>query len=134
MTEKKKIKKFSDLVGVTVTKITVGEDKDAIDFFLEDGREFSLYHYQNCCESVTVEDICGDLTDIENSQILLAEEVVSEKNPDSTKEPDPYNSCTWTFYKLSTIKGSVTIRWYGESNGHYSESVSFGEKGKRPNW
>ena len=58
---------------------------------------------------------------------MLAEEVTNEQdvNPEGVKVPEYQDSFTWTFYKLATIKGSVTISWYGSSNGYYNESVSF---------
>jgi hypothetical protein len=70
--------------------------------------------------------VIGDLTDLVGSPILLAEEVSSEAE-NNEKGEDDYGSFTWTFYRFATIKGTVTVRWYGSSNGYYSESVSFDE-------
>lgn len=106
---------FSDLEGETFNKIE--EKEDEILFHTEAGQTIRMYHEQDCCESVTVEDICGDLQDLLNSPIVWADE--SENADDSAEE-----SATWTFYRIGTNQGSVTIRWYGESNGYYSESVS----------
>ena len=84
-------------------------------------------HYQDCCESVAIEYIVGDLADLIGTPILLAEEAVSDKEPEGYKHKYQPESLTWTFYKLRTIKGSVDIRWLGSANGYYSESVYFAE-------
>lgn len=110
---------FSTLIGKVITEIKgLEKDGDEVYFKCIDGSSFSMYHEQDCCESVSIDDVCGDVADLLNTPILVAEE--------STKEGDTLGASeTWTFYKLATIKGSVDIRWYGESNGYYSEDVSF---------
>lgn len=116
---------FSELKGRTLTKIDVSVD--TMEFHTDKNEVYELYHEQDCCESVTIEDICGDLLDLLEEPILLAEEIIHEQdvNPEGVIIPKYQDSFTWTFYKLSTIKGSVAIRWHGDSNGYYSEKVDF---------
>ena len=112
--------KFEDLLGQTLVTVESYRGSSFIYFTTTDSSVYCLYHEQDCCETVVIDDIVGDISDLLKSPILLAEEVtdhfVNEGND---------SSHTWTFYKLSTIKGSVTIKWLGTSNGHYSERVSF---------
>ena len=124
------MEKFEDLVGKVLSKIDQNDDKDELIFTLDCGEQYKLWHIQDCCELVTIEDISGDLDDLIGIPILLAEEVTNTENPpegyDQGSSKDRYGETfTWTFYKLSTNKGSVTIRWFGTSNGYYSESVDF---------
>jgi hypothetical protein len=118
---------FATLQGKTLTKVEkIGDDR--IRFEADDGKFYDLYHAQDCCESVVVDDICGDLADLVGTPILLAEEAVSDNPPETPAGCTPSDeSNTWTFYKLRTIKGSVDIRWHGSSNGYYSEGVDFAE-------
>jgi hypothetical protein len=116
---------FSILKGKILSTVEIIDD-DEIIFTTREGEKYRMYHFQDCCETVSIEDICGDLKDLIDSEILLAEEVSnSDENPDGVPIPKYQDSFTWTFYKLATAKGFVTIRWYGESNGYYSESADF---------
>ena len=120
---------FADLQGKTLARISgLSPGSEKVDFFTTDGHHYCQSHSQDCCESVEVQDMVGDLADVIGWPILLAEEVQhSNENPPEVPVPEYEDSWTWTFYKLSTIKGSVTIRWYGSSNGYYSETVDFEE-------
>ena len=118
--------KFSELAGQTLVRATK-TDVDRIEFEASNGRKFALYHSQVCCECVEIESITGDLADLVGTPILIAEEASSETAPEGVNLEYQPESQTWTFYKLRTIKGSVDIRWYGTSNGYYSESVDFVE-------
>ena len=115
----------SELVGKTITFITGAEvDNDCITFVCSDGTEYLMYHDRDCCEAVYIEDICGDVNDLIGSPITMAEDVSNECVMMPGLEEWDY-SYTWTFYKFATRKGYVNIRWYGTSNGYYSEEVDF---------
>ena len=126
------------LLGKTLIAVDINNNKDEIIFTVNDDTQYKMYHSQDCCESVSIEDITGDLEDLIGSPILVAEENVSTdksaeqiaiQEKEMLEQGDNYydyeESFTWTFYKLATIKGYVDIRWYGSSNGYYSESVDF---------
>ncbi len=111
----------SEMVGLTLDSVTNEGDQIV---FLCGADKYKLFHNQDCCESVYIDDICGDLQDLVGKPLLMAEEVSNFDDPPDFK-PESYESYTWTFYKFATVKGYVTIRWFGESNGYYSESVDF---------
>lgn len=116
-------REFEVLLGQTITEIHKGKcniDDDYLKIQTE-SKKYIMNHSQQCCESVYIESIVGDLDDLIGTPILMAEEVTQEGNDDD------FESSTWTFYKLATIKGYVTIRWLGVSSGYYSESVDFYE-------
>lgn len=135
------IQEVSEMVGFTFVAIHTGAQAerrvDAIDTaggaYMPSGSEDSLMlfenaapigphflfqHEQDCCEHVRLEDVCGDLSDLLDTPILAAKMTCDDENPAGGE------SSTYTFYDLRTIRGSVTLRWLGESNGYYSERVS----------
>jgi hypothetical protein len=102
-------KVITDVVGLKVSS-----DEVLIEF--SDGTQVKMFHVQGCCESVYIEDVCGDVNDLIGSTIVHFEERTNEGDTE-------WGSFTHTFYDIQTTKGCVNIRWNGESNGYYSESV-----------
>jgi hypothetical protein len=115
---------ISDMVGKTFTSVKLNDDDSELLFECDLGT-FRFYHEQDCCEHVRVYEVIGDLEDLVGEPLLRADEESNEQTP--TLDPEEYwdDSATWTFYKFATRKGYVDVRWLGESNGYYSESVNF---------
>lgn len=121
---------FSELLGKTITSIEgmSVDGNDVITFIMDDGTEYRMLHHQDCCESVYIESVVGDVEDLIGEPILVAEEVSNSGMEDP--EDQWSDSVTYTFYKIATRKGYVDLRWVGSSNGYYSESVDFERKKK----
>ena len=116
---------FSVLKGKTISSIEGMEPRsESVYFQCEDGTRYVMFHEQDCCETVDLEDVFGDPGSLIGSPVTMAEESTDSGTNGLC------DSYTWTFYKLATLKGYVTLRWHGRSNGYYSESVQFFELGE----
>lgn len=117
-------KSFDILNGGVITEIKgMEEGSEEITFTTIKGgisNTYRMWHDQDCCENVWLSDICGDIEDLLFAEVIHAEE--REESGDSN-----WGTYTWTFYDIQTTKGCVNLRWVGESNGYYSESVNFAE-------
>lgn len=118
---------ISDMLGKTISAAQ-GWDAGADlwiycpSFETTDGVSYEFTHYQECCENVVLVDVVGDVEDLVGAPLLIAE----ERSGGSTDGFDPPQGDTtqlWTFYELATIKGSVTLRFCGSSNGYYGVEV-----------
>jgi hypothetical protein len=139
------IEEFKGLTFIDIRQIeeVIREPRHSIEFITKT-HIYTMYHEQDCCEEVEIEDICGDFEDIINTPIIHAEEAMYKDNEwvntcslsteiatrhllrgvtiDNNKEEGQHS--TWTFYKIDTNKGGITIRWWGSSNGNYCEEIS----------
>ena len=107
------------MLGKTFVRVSGSVDGDEMLFETATGERFMFAHQQDCCETVRINDIVGDLQDLVGEPMLVAEEVKGATEPDE----EHYESYSYTFYKFATRRGYVDVRWLGESNGYYSEGV-----------
>lgn len=111
---------LKEFMGRVIKEIEGEKGSERLIFHFEEGRSLKMYHEADCCEAVWLEDVTGEMSDLIDTPIVVAEMWTEEGEPMTAGE----DSCTWTFYKFRTHRGDVTLRWNGESNGYYSEDVS----------
>lgn len=119
---------FSRLTGLRIyhvaglrSELQDNAGSDQVIFYTSGG-DFELLHERDCCESVTLYDIVGDPADLEDAICARASLDTNTSDPYPKEHPDSY---TWSYYNIQTHKGHVQLRWLGESNGYYGETVAF---------
>lgn len=101
-----------------ITKVTASEEEVLLE--CSDGSRYKMVHYQDCCEHVHLTNP-EEALKLQDAMVLLA----SENNPEDKPLNEYDDSYTWTFFTIVTDNGVHILKWYGTSNGYYSESVDF---------
>jgi hypothetical protein len=119
---------FQGIIGKTIEAVEgLDVDSELATFCFTDGTVFTMQHEPDCCETVRIASIDGDAAWLIGKPLVMAECV------GNSDEPPPAEGCdtswAWSFLKFATNAGSVTVRWFGTSNGYYSEvpAVRYGE-------
>lgn len=112
---------LDNIIGSTILAVdgcTVGSDKVTIHTSKGILRlYFDNDYYGSCFVDVRVEDITGDLHDLIDGVVSVAEE-----RSDQVGDRGDYRT-KWTFYTIRTTRGDLDLRWLGKDNGYYGVSV-----------
>ncbi len=108
---------FCELKGKTIASVQHNDDE--VVFTTTEDERYHLWHSQDCCESVQLDRISGDLSGIIGKPIVFADEQPGHG------EPAGYESVTFSDFVVETETHSVTFHFIGSSNGYYNESVYF---------
>lgn len=119
---------FEKIRGQTVVEIDgMSEGSEEVVIKTKEGGKLTLRYEQDCCASCSICQVDGDPLDLLGLPLIMAEEDGNVPEHDmKTEKGDEYGygdeSFTWTFVKFASVAGYVTLRWYGSSNGYYSEA------------
>ena len=107
--------KFEQIQGMAITAVVYKESDESLLIHLNT-HVLEMIHHQDCCETVYLADVVGSFEDLIGYPLLeVSESIVDMSTIDM--------SSTASYYNFRTIKASVQLRWIGESNGYYSETV-----------
>ena len=101
------------LVGKTINKMMIADDKKAILFICEDGEHIARVD-GDCCSDSWVESI-------ESPALGFPCEVIACEELNLNKECEENGCMVIAFYgfKITTRKGDIVIDYRNESNGYY---------------
>ena len=106
--------KFEQIQGMTITAVVYKETNESLLIHLNN-HVLEMIHHQECCETVYLADVVGSFEDLIGYPLLeVSETIVNNEIGESS---------TASYYNFRTVKASVQLRWVGESNGYYSETV-----------
>ena len=108
--------KFEQLQGMTITAVVYKEVNESLLIHLNT-HVLEMIHHQDCCETVYLADVVGSFEDLIGYPLLEVSESIVDI------ESAEYESATASYYNFKTVKASVQLRWVGESNGYYSETI-----------
>ena len=106
--------KFEQIQGMTITAVVYKEANESLLIHLNT-HVLEMIHHQDCCETVYLADVVGSFEDLIGYPLLEVSESIDIATEDM--------SSTASYYNFRTITASVQLRWVGESNGYYSETV-----------
>lgn len=107
------------LIGKTIFSISVGPEKEWIEFIITDGEKFHYDAFGDCCSSSWIESI----EDIDN---LIGETVISVDAKHIRRgEEGTYECLEVMNYDINTSKGACTIDFRNASNGYYGGYLEF---------
>ena len=105
------------LEGKTITAVIYEESNESLLIHLNT-HVLEMIHHQDCCETVYLADVVGSFEDLIGYPLLeVSESIVDIESADA-------DSSTASYYNFRTVKASVQLRWLGESNGFYSETIN----------
>jgi hypothetical protein len=107
------------LIGKTITKMKIADDKKAILFITDDG-EIIAKCDGDCCSNTWVEHI-------ELPVLGFPAKVISVDDLDMPDlgQPDEYEVIAYYGCKIVTDKGDIVIDYRNESNGYYGGNLSW---------
>ena len=117
--------RIPELLGFTLSAVERDEvysqerfmAHESIVFTRTDGVQVGMYHVQECCEHVWIEEIHGDLQALIGYPLTTAEVYTRDGH-------NRYgNTQLFTFYRIGNERHLATIRWCGESH-YYSIGVT----------